>query len=208
MEWSWLQRTDSDRLLVVFGGWALGAEPFLHLKTDASVLFAQDYRDIDRDLPEEALSYSEQWLAAFSFGVSSYAHWQTGRPDPFTRKVAINGTLTPVDRRGGIAPIMMERTTKTLSEDSYQQFLERCYGAPQAHQAIDVAARRAELEAVAARGAAPATRFDRICISTQDRIFSSANQRRAWAGSVERIRDIDTSHVPFDRWQRWEDLFK
>lgn len=208
MEWHWLQRTETDRLIVVFGGWALGAGPFLHLRTDANVLFAQDYRDLGCELPDEARDCSECHLVSFSFGVSAYAHWQKNRPDPFTLKVAVNGTLTPVDRRIGIAPVMMERTTNTLSQESFQQFLGRCHGGLQPQAQINVSARREELEAVAARGAAPTTRFDRIWISNQDRIFAPANQRRAWADQNGAIREIDAPHVPFDHWHMWEDLFR
>lgn len=206
MKWSWLRRSGSDHLIVVFGGWALGSAPFRHLDGPQDVLLAEDYRNLDAALPAEAESYDRRDLIAFSFGVAAFGHWRAQQGESFARRVAVNGTLAPVDRRTGIPPVVMQKTTDTMSVETFQGFLARCHDIPQPDTRIDVAARKDELECVASRGPAPDTRFDRIWISGNDRIFPPANQCRAWAAQVDGIRRIDAPHVPFHRWENWSEV--
>ena len=190
-------------VIVVFGGWAVGPEVFQHLEGPQDVLFASDYRDLEAELPD-LTGYERVNLLAWSFGVSAYAHWQQGRADPFQRKVAVNGSLTPVSRTEGVPPVAMAKTAETLSQEAYQLFLARVFGASQPQAVIEVEPRRAELQAVARRGDAPAVDFDKIWLSRRDKIFPAANLHRAWAGC--NVQDIDAPHAPFDHFSSWEDL--
>lgn len=192
-----------SKAVVVFGGWAVGPQVFAHLAGDQDVLFVDDYRNLDQDLPDLS-TYVEVSLVAWSFGVASYAHWQQGRSDPFQRKIAVNGSLTPVSREFGIPPVAMRKTIESLSPEAYQLFLSRVFGARQPLGEIDVAARRAELEAVEARGAAPDPGFDRIWISTRDKIFPPANLARAWAG--QDLRQTPAPHMPFADFASWHEV--
>ncbi|APG46312.1 pimeloyl-ACP methyl esterase BioG family protein [Phaeobacter porticola] len=203
MEFRWLKQTQSAEAIVVFGGWAVGPEVFGHLNCAQDILFADDYRDLNADLPD-LTTYGQITLLAWSFGVASYAHWQAGRVDPFVRKVAINGTLCPVDSDHGIPPQVVANTISTLSKASYQQFLRRVFSAPQVEAAIDVPARRKELEVVADRGAAPHIRFDHVWISARDRIFPPAHQYRAWKG--QSVHELDGPHAPFARFSNWHEV--
>lgn len=207
MQATWVRRNGTARLLVVFGGWAVGADPFRHLARDCDLLFLDDYRDLDWE-PGGLEGYDDRVLLAWSFGVPAYAHWSVGRADPFTRKVAANGTVSPVDRRAGIPPVIYRATHDGLNADSYQDFLTRAWGAEQPRAEIDVAARRSELAAVEQRGAAREVSFDRIWISGKDGIFPPANMTRAWAGQAGAVRTLpDAPHVPFDRFKSVEALW-
>lgn len=204
MEFRWLSQTGAEEAVVVFGGWAVGPQVFAHLEGPQDVLYASDYRDLDAELPDLG-GYARLSLLAWSFGVASYAHWQQGRPDPFTCKVAVNGSVTPVNRLTGIPPVAMARTVESLSHAAYQSFLTRVFNAPQPETALDEAARRAELNAVALRGDAPVLHFDRVLISGKDRIFPAASLRRAWEGQP--LRELeDAPHAPFGRFTSWEEL--
>ena len=207
MQAVWITRSGAARVLVVFGGWAIGPEPFAHLAQECDLLFVSDYRVLDWEADELA-PYSERILLAWSFGVAGYAHWQADRPDPFTRKIAINGTLTPSDRRRGIPPVIYDKTHDGLSVDTFQSFVARVFDTPQPHMPIDVVARQAELRAVQTRDAPTEIAFDRIWISTGDRIFPLANLERAWdrQGAVVR-RLTDAAHAPFDRFDTVEALW-
>jgi biotin synthesis protein BioG len=203
MDFRWLQREHETEVLVVFGGWAVGSHVFDHLTGDYDVLFASDYRDLNADLPDLS-GYESVNLVAWSFGVASYAHWQQGRPDPFDRKVAVNGTLHPVNRATGLPPVAMSKTIETLSEDAYQVFLARVFNARQPIAEIDVSPRQAELRAIEARGDAPMMPFDRVWISTADKIFPPANQIRAWPENT--IRQIAAPHAPFAAFATWQEI--
>lgn len=204
MEFRWLRKTGAEEVIVVFGGWAVGAEVFAHLEGPQDVLFSHDYRDLDADLPDLS-AYANVSLLAWSFGVASYSHWQQGRADPFQRKLAVNGSLTPVNRLTGIPPVAMVRTVESLSHASFQQFLTRVFNAPQPDTPLEVALRRDELNAVALRGDAPEMGFDSVLVSSQDRIFPSASLTRAWQGT--RLREVRAPHALFSQFKTWEELF-
>lgn len=206
MQVEWLQHSGTaDEAIVVFGGWALGPSPFAHLHGSQDVVFVEDYRDLSTTLPDLG-GYARTTLIAYSFGVASYAHWQASNLDPFDAKIAVNGTLTPVNRATGIPPVAMEKTIETLSPQAYQIFLARCFGAKQYPAEIDIEARKAELMAIGERGDAPMVAFDRIWISTADKIMPAANQLRGWQAQSNRITQIDAPHVPFARWSTWQEV--
>ncbi|MBQ4826386.1 DUF452 family protein [Leisingera sp. HS039] len=206
MEFRWIKQNNAAEAIVVFGGWAVGPEVFWHLDGPQDILFAGDYTDLNAELPDLS-GYSRVSVLAWSFGVASYAHWQQGRADVvFQRKAAVNGSLQPVNRGAGIPPAVFRRTMETLSLESYQDFLTRVFGAPQEAEPLDVPARRAELLAVEQRGDAPQMRFDKVWISSGDKIFPPANLARAWAG--QNVTQIDAPHAPFGRFSQWEELFQ
>lgn len=202
----WLRRTpDAADVLVIFGGWAVGDAVFSHLEGRADLLFVSDYRSLDRDLPDLS-SYKTRTLIAWSFGIASYGHWQKGRPDVFGRKIAMNGSMTPVNRETGIPPQAMQKTVDTLSEESFQLFLARCFDRKMPRQTIDVPARKAELVAVLDRGDAPCLLWDRIWLSRKDRIFPFASMERAWLAQAHAVRSLDAPHAPFSLWKSWDEI--
>lgn len=202
----WLKQSNkANRVIVVFGGWAMGSDVLSHLEGTSDVLFISDYRDLTYALPDLS-HYTHCTLVAWSFGVASYCHWQAKNADYFDIKVAINGSMTPVDRACGIPPQVMQKTIDRLSYESFQVFLMRAHNAKVPEQTIDVSERKAELIAVRERGDAPAQTWDRIILATKDRIFPLANMERAWATQVDAIKLIEAPHVPFASWQQWDDL--
>jgi len=211
MEFRWLHQGQArpgvaernTAAIVAFGGWAIGAAVFDHLTGPYDVLFASDYCDLDADLPDLS-GYDRVSLVAWSFGIASYAHWQQGRGDPFVRKVAVNGTLTPVNRATGVPPVAMAKTMQTLSPEAYQLFMARAFNAQQPEAQIDTCARRGELQMIETRGDAPDMAFDRVWISTADKIFPAANQIRAWPEEV--VRKIQAPHAPFGHFRTWQEL--
>jgi biotin synthesis protein BioG len=205
MQFQWLNQDHSKDVIVVFGGWALGSEPFEHLAGNQDVLFVDDFRDIEVLLPDLA-EYDTRTAVAYSFGVAAFGHWQALHKVSFDRQIAINGSLSPVDRRLGIPPAVFEATVAHMSPAQFEAFVVNCYGEKTPAPQVDLEARIAELYSVAERGAAPATHFDVIWASTQDRIFPIGNLRRAWARQSDRLREMDASHVPFGQWQSWQEI--
>jgi len=202
----WLKQTAEARdVIVIFGGWAVGSDVIMHLESKADILLISDYRDLDYRLPDLS-SYQTRTLVAWSFGVASYGHWQKDHPEIFSRKVAINGTMRPIDPDYGIAPEVMQKTIDNLSEDSFQMFLMRVHNGKVPDQKIDVAARKSELVDVWARGDSPPQTWERIWISRKDRIFPYQSQMRAWALQIDAVKCLDAAHAPFDEWAHWSEL--
>ncbi|KPN62824.1 biotin synthesis protein BioG [Aliiroseovarius crassostreae] len=209
----WLTRTGAPALIILFGGWALGPEPFAPLTGgqardqtgdqtgDQDLLFVDDYRCLDLPPPDRT-AYETVTVLAYSFGVASALHWldQTGfSPDHL---VAVNGTPCPADPQKGIRPEVVRATADGLTEASFARFCRRA--GMTAPPQIDIAPRRDELLAILARGNARPRHFDRIWISAQDRIIPSAAQRQAWAAQADQIREINAPHMPFAPGQTWQ----
>lgn len=200
----WLQHSKTaSHVIVVFGGWAIGSAVFAHLKTGSDILFVSDYQTLDNALP--ALDhYQSRSLVAWSFGVASYAYWQQAQPDDFNRKIALNGSLMPINRLQGIPPKIMQKTIDGLSHDSFQKFLTLCHGTEQAIHQIDVAQRKAELIAIQTRDYSGLEQnWDKVWLSANDRIFPFANMQRAWR---QPFTVQNAPHVPFAKWVTWGEV--
>lgn len=207
MQAEWIRREGSERLIAVFGGWAVGPAPFKALRSDCDLIFLSDYRELNWK-PEVLRDYQQADVLAWSFGVAAYGHWQAANDAVFSKVTALNGTLSPIDRRAGIPPVVFRRTYDTLTEASYLNFLERVHGAAVPANRIDVTERKAELDAVAKRAAVSGTHFDRIWISEADQIFPPANQNRAWSDQNEKIRTIVAGpHAPFAQFSNIDEFF-
>ncbi len=202
MQTKWLKQSDADEIIVIFGGWALGPAPFAHLTGPQDVLFVDDFRSL-APLPDLS-HYHRITVVAYSFGVTAFCHWRAAHDLKIDHCVAINGSPAPIDRKQGIPPVIFQRTHNGLTQDSYQDFRTLCFGAAQPEQIIDVDACKEELAAVQSRGPAAAAPFDKVILSTQDRIFPIANLRRAWADHAP--IEIEAPHVPFQKWTSWDEV--
>lgn len=207
MQMKWLQKREGVReVLVIFSGWGIGPEAFAHLKTEADILWVSDYRDLSTDLPNLS-GYEIRNLIAWSFGVASYVLWQQNHVDPFDRKVALCGSMCPVDRDLGIPPVAMQKTIDTLSDTSFQIFLRRCYGRAVSPEPVDIMALKDELLAVQARDYSRAELiWDKAVISRTDKIFPMKNLRAAWGGNATKVVETDAPHVPFNAWKTWAEV--
>lgn len=202
MKTQWLQRNGADQLILVFGGWALGAAPFAHLGGAADVLLLSDYRTLDFD-PEPLRPYVRRSLIAYSFGVAA-GHALASSDLHFDRKIAVCGSLHPADERLGIPPKRVRQTADQLTETSLRQFARRA-GSP-LPEASDIPALREELQAVIARGPAPDPGFDHIWLGRNDRIFPPENLETAWRDQSDQVRWLDTGHNPFAAFTDWRDI--
>ena len=202
----WLARQGGADLTLVFGGWALGPAPFAELSGGGDVLVVDDFRDLADDLPEIA-EYDQARMLAYSFGVASAAHWLAGKTLRPSHRVAVNGTLFPADAERGIAPDMVAATADGLTKASFARFCRRA-GLNGPPPDLDIPTAQAELRSIAARGPALEMEFDRIWISTRDRIIPTGAQQAAWASVPHAVRSIDGPHVPFSAGQSWEAWFR
>lgn len=203
MKGQWLQRNGADELILVFGGWALGAAPFAHLSGSADILLLSDYRTLDFDA-ETLRPYAQRTLIAYSFGVAAAGHALASAALEFDRKVAVCGSLRPSDERFGIPPERVRQTADQLTEASLRQFARRAGSA--APETSDIPALRDELLAVIARGPAPDPGFDRIWLARRDRIVPPENLEAAWRDQGDQVRWLETSHNPFAAFTAWSDV--
>ncbi|WP_171235170.1 pimeloyl-ACP methyl esterase BioG family protein [Ruegeria sp. HKCCA6837] len=201
MKHRWLEKSGDGILILVFGGWALGAAPFQGLSGGASVLLVDDYTQLDDPLPD-LTGFDRVDMLAFSFGVASAAHWLANtqfRPD---RLVAVSGTLHPTCPDRGIAPEMIRATADQLTTSSFSKFCRRAGLSVEAPE-LDLAAAQQELHAVIRRGSALNPGFDLVWIPDRDRIIPTKAQEAAWAETSASVKRVAGSHVPFGSGQNW-----
>ena len=113
MKSCWLNNQNNENLIVFFAGWSFDEKPFKFLQcNDFDVLFVYDYNDFK--LPEELKnikSYKHKYLITWSMGVFVANLFKNLFSD-FEYKMAINGTISPVNNEFGIPIKMFELTLK------------------------------------------------------------------------------------------------
>ena len=144
-------------------------------------------------------------LLAWSMGVRVAADTLAGLSLPWERRLAVGGTMTPVDDERGIPEATFRATLAGFSGQSMLRFRRRMCGssaesariaALPLHRRLDDL--REELDALWRRvekSPAPAFNWDAALIGSSDRIFPPENLRRAWAGVPQTERP--TAH--YDR---------
>ena len=109
----WLNKQNNKNLIVFFAGWSFDETPFKLLQClNNDVLMIYDYNDIE--IPQvlnELSNYENKILITWSMGVF-VAYLLKDLFKNFDKKIAINGTIKPVDNEYRIPVKMFELTLK------------------------------------------------------------------------------------------------
>lgn len=205
MKIEFLQQRGASRLILIFAGWAMDANPFKTLEHQAyDIAVAYDYRDLHLPQHISLSEYNEICILAWSFGVPSAHAFLINHDElPVTARVAVNGTLTPVDDRFGIPCAIFQGTLNSISPASLSRFNRRMCGSATAAKEYDRHAPQREISELADELRAIAKRstdqnkehWDTIYISESDLIIPTANQKAAWGKHTD-IRTIEGPHLP------------
>ncbi len=217
MRWQWLHRAGKGKLLVFCNGWGMDGEVVSHLLPgDFDVLMLFDYSALA--LPgavEEALAVAScRYLFGWSMGVWIGSRLLSGYH--FTRAVACNGTLCPIDKKFGISPAVFQITLENFDEKHRMDFYKgmcsrdvfpRFLHSPPKRQLINQREElsffwgmRQELEIV------PDTvlPWEKVIVARRDMIMPTRSQRLFWKGRLP-VVEIDGGHYPFANWEYWSD---
>ena len=195
--------TGSHRLLLFFAGWGMDATPFEELRRPGyDVAVVWDYRSTAIDW-SFTRPYVEICLVAWSFGVYAAAVSTHAIDIKVTRRIAVNGTLYPCDRRRGIPPAIFYGTLEGLDERNVAKFYRRMCGSADVYREFcehkperEVDGLRDELEAFSPEATLlcqPLSNYDMAIIGRDDAIIPPANQWRAWLGTPTVF--IDAPHL-------------
>lgn len=121
----------------------------------------------------------------------------------FTLRVAVNGTLAPVDNLLGIPEEIFRGTLDRLDTRNLSKFIRREAGSAAAAGSLppadsfDIDSLKDELKAIAAlpHSDSTSTLWDRVIISSRDTIIPPDNQRRFWSAHPD-VQEIDAPHLP------------
>ncbi|MCM1093092.1 MAG: DUF452 family protein [Lachnospiraceae bacterium] len=196
----------NTRLILIFAGWGMDDNLFSDLSfAGYDVMVVWDYTD--RDFEESFLNgYSEIYLFAWSFGVYIASLLLSGlNRFPLMLRVAINGSVTPVDDFTGIPESIFQGTLSGLDERNLSKFYRRMCGTREEYESFaakkpqrDIDDLRHELSRIfemSREESGDVSGWDRAVIAEDDRIFPCANLARAWA-ALPRVRYTSGGHLP------------
>lgn len=193
----------NQRAVLLFSGWGVDAD-MLDLPAVAGhdLFVVSDYTTLELD--ETSLSgYVEIVAVAWSYGVAMASIYMQSSNLPVTRRVAVNGTMFPVDSSRGISPDIFNATLASLDEKTLARFDRRMAGGAAAMSNLrprrrEVEALAAELQAIGSRAAeVPLLRWDEAIVSTGDYIVPAAAQLTAWGeGHAVKVTTVDGPHLP------------
>lgn len=221
MKSCWLNNQNNENLIVFFAGWSFDEKPFKFLQcNDFDVLFVYDYNDFK--LPEELKNiknYKHKYLITWSMGVFVANLFKNLFSD-FEYKMAINGTISPVDNEFGIPIKMFELTLKHAkiglegkfyknvfqTEEEFQEYsktpvgrtienrvseLENLYTEIKNHKELEIQ-----------------KFYDFAIVSDFDKIISPKNQIASHNQNKVRVLSLPYGHFPFYHYSKWNEILE
>ena len=205
MKQHFLIKNGNKHLLLFFAGWGMDENPFRQIHPiDCDWMICYDYRSLEFDetLVEE---YTHITLVAWSMGVWAASQINKLYPTlPISQRIAINGTLFPIDETKGITPAVFEGTLQGLNEQTLQKFQRRmCLSSDDFKAFKNVVPQRPlkelkeELASIKKQTLflSPATDlWDIAFIGEKDRIFLPQNQKEAWYLQSDFTKEVEAAH--------------
>lgn len=194
------------RLLLLYAGWAMDSRPFSSLSYPGyDVAVVWDYTDLESPLPISD-DYCEICLIAWSYGVYAAAVTLGGFSSRITRRIAVNGTMYPIDGNRGIPENVFDATLNSMDSRNLRKFYRRMFQDKDCFARFwEVSPRRSTDDVVlelksfghhvrSGSHSGQAFRWDYAIIGRNDAIMPPCNQRAAWEG-VTRVQVTDDAHM-------------
>lgn len=202
MKYKWLNQKNNLELIIFFNGWGMDENIVKHLEFDSyDVLMFYDYNSLKTDFDMANLKkYSKKYLVAWSMGVMTATLFDID----YTAKTAVNGTLYPIDDKFGIPTKIYNLTVNGFSPIGAKKFIKNMFKEncelPDIER--DFENQKSELEALKHYKANTNFRYDRIILSTDDKIIPTRNQKNFWG--IE--PNTNSGHAPFNHFKKWGEL--
>lgn len=206
------RRNGHQNLLVFCNGWGMDAGVVEHLTFAGDLLILSDFTDftLPPDCETAIKGYARRSLICWSMGV-----WMAARlmkNIDYERKVAVNGTLKPVDDNFGIPEVLFHGTLEKFDEKNRLAFYRRMCGSQDILKAFLLQAPVRELEDQRQELAFYWTHrrdeaenfYDLAVVARKDRIMPTVNQLRFWQGTP--VHEMKGGHYPFFSFSCWEEL--
>lgn len=223
MKAHWLNRQNNKNLIVFFAGWSFDYNPFCsHPECgDNDLLMIYDYNNMD--IPDELKTlnnYESKILAAWSMGVFT-AYLNRVLFEDFNKKIAVNGTITPVDDKFGIPVKIFELTLKHAASGlggkfyknvfqtfkEYEEYLknpvQRCI-----ENRVEELENLYDLIRQQPAGFDGEKFYDCAVVCQNDKIIPSANQSASHNKNNVPVISLDCGHFPFYNFSKWDEIIE
>jgi len=219
MKCFWHTREDRDSLILFCNGWGMDHYPFMPLASgqhDICILY--DYRDmaIPQAVAENLSSYRRRYLVCWSMGVWVGQQLFSLDKEQFIKRIAINGTLLPIDDKYGIPVSLYDSTLKNFSDNGQERFYRRmCRETGILNKFLLVKPKRevndqkVELEylkEMVKRSTSQTSIYTDVVMSGNDLVMPTLHQEAFWQGH-QSLFPVEGCHFPFFRWHNWEEFF-
>ena len=202
MKYKWLNKENNNKLIIFFNGWGMDECVVNHLQVeDYDVMMFYDYNTLEPGFDFSALNvYPQKYLVAWSMGVMTATLFDID----YVSKTAINGTLKPIDDKFGILKKIYDLTLKGFSPKGAERFIKTMYkeSSPFVYPQRDFENQKSELEALTHYEAKQDFKYDKIILSSDDKIIPTKNQVAFWG--IE--PNIESGHCPFYHFKKWSEL--
>jgi len=202
MKYKWLNRKNNSKLIIFFNGWGMDENVVNHLEfEDYDVLMFYDYNSLETDFEFLLLeNYSEKYLIAWSMGVMTATLFDID----YTSKTAVNGTLKPINDKFGIPERIYNLTVKNFTPEGAEKFIKNMslkgIEFPKSNREFENI--KSELSALLHYESNPDFNYDRVIISSEDKIIPAKNQTAFWGTEP----NIESGHAPFNCFTKWSEL--
>lgn len=204
----------SNNLIVFLLGWGFDEKPFEPLESsDSDVLFVYDYSSLELDF--DFSKYEKKILVAFSYGVFMASVIKDKLPG-FDRKIAISGTLKPIDKEFGIPPKIFDLTLSSVSDESMKKFYSRMFDNNLDDEYFsenlpdrDSESCKIELSKIKKyfeEFSNETYNFDKAIVPTGDKIIPAKNQLNFWKNT--NIKEVNAGHFLFYKFHDFKDIIE
>ncbi len=188
--------------IIIFLGWGMDSRPFADLHKDGyDIILAWGIPDNNsKSRYDELISqYDNVVVIAWSYGVAVADKFIS---EAEALRIAVNGTVTPVDNETGIPKHIFAITLRSVSETNMRRFYLSVSGISKLRKHFmshlpqrSIESLKEDLEAYShIRSDKPNRMWDKAYIADNDAIIPPANQCKAWEGFE--VVHTSESHLP------------
>lgn len=202
MKYKWLNNNKNSKLIIFFNGWGMDENIVKHLNpTEFDILMFYDYNSLSTDFDFKILeNYIHKYLISWSMGVMVATLFNID----YKKKIAINGTLKPINNEFGIPERIYELTLKNFNENGIKKFISNMFldSSETVEVCRDFENQKTELAALKNYKSNMNFKYDKVFISKYDKIIPTKNQIAYWG--IE--PNIESGHAPFKLFKSWEEI--
>ena len=215
MQYHWLNKKNNDNLIVFFAGWSFDYFPFGFLDCkNNDVLVVYDYNEIT-ELPDFK-DYKHKTLIAWSMGVY-IAYLLKDNFSNFDKRIAVNGTVYPVDDNYGIPHKTFDLTLKYAQIGLEGKFYKNVFNNDVLYERYTknpvqrtIENRVSELHKLNKMIQSANTEYEgefynKAIVGNNDKIIPTKNQLAFWK---EKAKTVDCGHFPFYNYSSWDEICK